>query len=599
MCGVAGFISKDRVKNKNHLAIMCNAIQHRGPDGFGYYSEKNVFLGHRLLRIFSDETEAGPYISSDGNYVLSFNGEIYNHDEVKKHIESELKIQWRYHTDSEFFLEGWALEQEKFLKRINGVFAFAIWDKTKNKLFIGRDQLGEKPLYYTSDHGQFMFSSEVKSFKAVDWPMILNTEKMNEYFAYRYTTGHETLFKNVYRVLPGEILEIDSDLHIQRHAFFHLRHMDIYRFQQTDTVEELDDLIRKSIELRRPNKGNASGIFLSGGLDSNLIAQFLPRKTISFTLSNDQEELDQVKKSSHRLDFLSYYLNLQSLNIQDLDQAIWATEEPIGDPIILLTLRLAQAAKNKTKIVFTGDGADEVFAGYIHHLVFQIIVVLKSKFGGGFMQVLAFIVSASPVEIFNFLNFYSQKLNNSAIARLAESIKVYAVSETFSSKMSQLFLFDELKSDRYELESSVQNLRDLLDVDLTTWLPDYVLSRQDKILMSQGIEMRLPYLDLNIVNFSRSIQINQLIKNGSRKYILKQVANKYLPSQDVFQSKKSFTHDFKIHEELKSDILKNPILRDILQQEKVNSKKSDFLENKKLFSLVVFQRWLNMFNVQN
>src|SRR3989344_786727 len=597
MCGVTGFISL--ASNLGHIEKMSEAIRHRGPDDVGYYKQQTLSLSHRLLKLFSLRTKAGPYISANKRWVLSFNGEVYNDSQLRKQLEENYQITWNYDTDAEVFLEGWSLEGESFLKKINGMFAFALWDTQEQVLILGRDKMGEKPLYYTSQSGSFYFSSEVKSFKSIGIKFNLNKSRVNEYFAYRYIAGSETLFKDIYKVLPGELIQISCKGSIlSKKMWFNKSPSNLpseLRLPLSELAQQLNSLIKKSVQLRtHPSRKNI--VFLSSGVDSSLVAHFLPRESLGLTFSEAQSnDLETIRAFCHQRELQHKLVEKKSIDVNQIDEAIWATEEPIGDSIIISNLYLAKSAAESSRVVFSGDGADELFAGYIHHIAFNFILNIRDRFGLTILNIIEKTLRLTPHALLDFITPYSEKLGPEAKLRLASALQQFLTTEQFSDSLSQLFLFDQSEIKSHYRNYSVHSLKDLVTEDQRSWLPDYILIRSDKILMSQSLEGRLPYLDSEIYEFLNSLNSEHLVAGFESKSLFKKATALSLGKAFSTQVKKSFTHTFRMDNT--HDLLTSAYTNDLATRENLFKDHLNFIENKKLFSLIVFDRWLSVFDV--
>lgn len=596
MCGVAGILSASGSIEPERIHKMAQAITHRGPDGYKTYQDNSFHCSHNLLKMHSNNTLPGPYISQNKKWILSFNGEIYNHIELKKYIESKAQIQWRHNTDAEILLEGWNLEGKVFLEKINGMFAFSLWNTATRVLYLACDQLAEKNLYYSIRNHEFIFSSEIKSFQAIHFPLQLNPEKIEEYFSYRYISGNETLFKNIRKLKPGEVLEISNELKMKSYFFKTDSNIDISDPNQYERT--LQSFIESSIQLRT-NSIYTNSIFLSSGLDSSLIATELPENSVAITLTQDKTaDIKAIEKLCSR-----YRLNLvkadNTYNLSNLlDECIIATEEPIGDSIQISNMILAkEAKKNNLRLTMTGDGADEVFAGYIHHLAISILQDIKLKIGLKGLLVLSKTLPLLPSLLISYITPYSQNLSFETKKRLILILKSYLRSESPLPHMTQIFKTNSLNSEIYQSEKNIFKLDEILSHDIKHWLPNYVLLRNDKILMSQSIEGRHPYLDPRILELSKRLPIKYLIKGLERKYILKIASLKYLNEKTAFQKKQSFVIDYDLNKLLNETDFKSSITIEYLKKENISVSKPEFIDRKKLFLIIAFQRWLNLFNL--
>lgn len=595
MCGVAGILSISELINPEPINKMARSLAHRGPDGYNTYQEKYFHNSHNLLSLHSKKTKPGPYISQNKRWALSFNGEIYNHLELKKEIDSHNLIDWKHHSDAEILLEGWSLEGKDFLKKINGMFAFSIWDQVNQVLFLASDRISEKNLYYTKWNDQFLFSSEIKSFKSLNYPLSLNHNKIGEYLSYRYVSGTETLFKNIYKLQQGEILEVSRDLNIQSYRYN--QNLPKYELQDNNT-QTLQKLLHSSIE-QRTSSVYTNSIFLSSGLDSSLIANNIPPNSYAFTLQSDTSaDLSEIYKLCKKKQLIHVNVSSPQDITSLLDECLLAVEEPLGDSIQISNMLLAQAAKkHQIRVGLTGDGADEIFAGYIHHLAYSVLLNLEKNWGHKILKGLSQCLQLIPEILISHLTPYSQKLGTESKARLILVIDRFLKRQSFISEMTQIFKIPHLNSEIYQSESHVNTLKDLLNHDKKHWLPNYVLLRNDKILMSQGIEGRHPYLDHRLISFADTLTTKELINGFERKSILKKASLVHLSHKIAYQKKKSFVIDFDINQLIHNTKFTNSFLKDLVKSGQINFNEPTFIDRKKIFSILVLQRWMNLYGL--
>lgn len=550
MCGIGGVLtnpsSSSRFSEKE-LRKMSMALAHRGPDGEGLFFDKNFYLLHRLLRIHSPMTNPGPYTSSDGNWVLSFNGEIYNHEQLRTQIESSRPHKWKYNTDAEVLLEGWSENGESFLKEINGMFTFALWNKKEQKLILGRDRLGQKPLYYTFHNSMFYFASEIKAFKSIGVPMALNHNSLNDYFAYRYVPGPETLFKNIYKLQAGQLLSIDKNFQLQKTQYW-VPKKSSHKLTQQEKQEQLFKLIKDAHQLCMKNVAHPQ-LFLSGGVDSSTIASFLPSKAqaLYFSAAQSIDEYSAAQETARHFGHLFETVKLQEGRKEEPDEilrkAIWATEEPLGDSILIPTYALAQAARPYSRVVYSGEGADEVFAGYVHHLAFYHLARFRKHLGARSTQIASHFTKKIPLHLLSHWAPYSTNLTSETNQRVSQTLWSLAKDNTMGSALTTLMDIDLFASSRAQREHQVHSLRDLMSLDLTTWLPDYTLTRLDKIMMSQSLEARLPFLDHRLVEFTLELNEEDFIQGAKSKWILRKTLEGHLGASRAWRKKTSFIYN--------------------------------------------------------
>lgn len=611
MCGIGGFLTKsDSREYLPKLRSMANAMAHRGPDGEGFFNEGPCALSHRLLRIYSRETLPGPYQSRDKRWVLTFNGEIYNHEELRKQLEQVHHCEWRFNTDAEVLLEGWAHEGESFLQKINGMFAFAIWDRKNNTLILGRDRVGEKPLYFSELNGTIVFASEIKALKAFGLPMKLNERALSDYLRYRYVPGPETLFSGIEKLLPGHLLFISPNSSPSTKCYWSLN-------QETENKgdpEGLFELLSQSHKIRLRSAWNP-GILLSGGIDSSTIASFMPRGSSAWTLESPMtiNEMAQARLTCEKYGLEHKSVRLESLEHlgKEIDETVYSLEEPLGDSIILATRKLAEAISKETRVIISGEGADEIFGGYVHHWAYAHLARRQKRFKQIELKTLRFLLKYTGLYLPTWLSPYPANIAQDARWRLLPTLDRMIAGKGPGPELSSLFNQNEIGSThpsrRMNAELNLSNLRDLIRLDLGTWLPDYTLTRLDKLMMSYGVESRLPFLDHRTVEYALALPESQLIRARHRKWILRAAMEKHLGAKTAWRKKTPFIVNM-AHERgpnlqsMALEAIKNlrdrnfPLSANI---DKFTNNKNSFLGSKKAFSVLVLDSWARVFEITN
>ncbi|MBR9683463.1 asparagine synthase (glutamine-hydrolyzing), partial [Candidatus Woesearchaeota archaeon] len=372
MCGICGFNWED----KELLKGMTSIIRHRGPDSGGLYTNQNISLGHRRLSII-DLSAAGrqPMCNKEGNVWITYNGEIYNFPEIRKVLE-EKKYRFDSNTDTEVVLHAYQELGEGCLQYFDGMFAFAIWDQDKKELFLARDRLGIKPLYYYWDGQKFIFASEIKALLLAGIPRKVNLRAAKQYLQLRYIPGEDTLFKGIKKLLPGHTLTL-KDGKIEIKQFWNLPVPKINKSGLTETAECIKRSLSSSVG-KRLIADVPVGVYLSGGIDSAAITAFAaqfqkePVKTFSvgFDYDNKVDELNKAKAIAQHLQTDHHEIVVDGNISPLLPKLIWHLDMPHGDPVIIPQFKLSQLASQKVKVVLSGEGADELFAGYVQYKTF-------------------------------------------------------------------------------------------------------------------------------------------------------------------------------------------------------------------------------------
>jgi asparagine synthase (glutamine-hydrolysing) len=381
MCGIAGILNfgQDSISDQT-LMDMGMAIRHRGPDDHGIWNKGTIGFTHQRLSII-DTSEHGhqPMFSEDGQYTIVFNGEIYNHAEFRDELKAK-GFFFRSTSDTEVLLYLYITYGETMLHRLNGMFAFAIWDNTKQELFVCRDRMGVKPFYYTKNSKSYYFASEPKAIFAAGIPKEINPLHIKEWLLYRYIAGEETLLKGIKKLLPGHWSKIKADGSIKTARWYHLGYQIKQHPQISNPEKWFEETFHSSVKYRMVADVPV-GVLLSGGLDSSSIAASLHHSnyknihTFNIAFKNKaHDESEIAKKFSQSLHFPFHSLYLENHELfQSLNDSVYHLDEPLvhmNDPHIMA---ISAYAKKHVKVLLSGEGADELMGGYIRHKTFKWI----------------------------------------------------------------------------------------------------------------------------------------------------------------------------------------------------------------------------------
>ena len=567
MCGLTGFYILDKKFNTNilqdKLTEMTKSIEHRGPDFLNIWlSEfKNVGLGHTRLKI-RDLSDNGnqPMTSSCGNFKIIYNGEIYNEEYLKKKL-SIVKNNFKSTSDTEIILECFSyFGIKKTLIDLEGMFALAIFDLKSNKLFISRDRMGIKPMYYNYSNNIFTFGSEIKSLKNLNFENEIDLDAVNYFLKYGQIPAPLSIYKNIKKVLPGEIISIDINNKIEKIRYWKLEN----EIKQNNSdysdlknnVSKLDKLINESV-----NKHLISdveiGAFLSGGMDSSLTTYYMQKnfnkKVKTFSVGFKEKEFDESNEARKISNFLKtehHELIMSDKEIlESFDKIIQTYDEPFADPSQIPTLYVCKEAKKKVKVVISGDGGDELFGGYLRYTDLNYYTEKKINFKIILKIFIAKINKIIPKQV---LRFFQKILNlkfdlNERILSYEKFFKV-SDKEKYLNLLSQNDLNNVLnykyhtKIDNFD--SFNPNLGSLKEkymfLDTTNYLPNMILTKVDRASMAYGLEVRVPLLDNSLINFSWKLPIHNKIIDKDQKIILRELINKNFPKDLINKNKKGF-----------------------------------------------------------
>jgi len=556
MCGIVGF----NFKNENLLEKMKNSIRHRGPDDNGSYFDKNVSLGHVRLSIL-DLSPLGHQPMSFEGLTLVYNGEIYNFEEIKDEL---IKYGYSFssNSDSEVVLKAYHKWGDKVVDKFRGMFAFVIYDKKSIKIF--RDRVGVKPLYYYFDGDNFIFSSEVRAireFKKLD----IDKVSLSYFFEYGYIPRDKAIFKGVNKLLAGHYLEFDIEkksLKIEKYwdikDYFNISYK-----SEEEIIDELESVLIEGIKYRMKSDAPV-GVFLSGGVDSSLVASILQKhygNIHTFTIGFKEEKYNEAHfakevanyiGSNHTEKFLDMY---QAKEI--LKSFVDIYDEPFGDSSGIPTFLVSKIAKeNGVKVVLSADGGDELFCGYERYW-------LTHNLGKKFKNL--------PLKPFwlKLLNLsYNQLLHipiknmDHKLGFLQNLLKTSSWNEIYETILKQYrddikYLdLDNLNNQNsyFKFGEKFNPMQGMMLWDFYNYLPDDILVKVDRATMANSIEGREPLLDNKIIEYAATIPFEYKYKNNESKYILKKVLERYLPKEMIYRKKMGF--GIPMFEWFRSDLIK-------------------------------------------
>lgn len=547
MCGIVGFNWND----KELVRRMCKVIGYRGPDQKGLYLDENFSLGHQRLSII-DPSENGrqPICNEDESLWIVHSGEIYNFKEIRENLERG-GHRFYSNTDTEVIIHAYEEYGENCVEKFNGMFAFAILDTGKRRLFLARDRLGIKPIYYYFNNGKFIFASEIKAILQYHLKREINIEALNSFFTFKYIPGPKTIFKNISKLQPGNILLFENGkIEIKEYwdlSFKPERRSEEFYIKQIS--ELLEDSVKKTLISDVP-----LGVLLSGGLDSSLVTAIMssivdePVKSFSVGFETDDQYYNELRFAEQvsilcNTDHHEKIINFEDI-IELLPRITWHLDEPLSDWAAIPTYLVSKLAKNSVKVVLTGEGGDETFAGYRYYIANEIVPyykILPKSIKNNFVRISKGLpISTRMKDILETISISSDVERGANWARV------------FSYEMRQKLFKDTVKKDNrldnkqifdlYENKiKSFDNLSKVMYLDTKIRIPDELLMKTEKSTMAVSLEARVPYIDHRIVEFLARIPSSIKIKNFTTKYMLKKVASKFLPREIVYRKKHGFT----------------------------------------------------------
>ncbi|OHA88984.1 MAG: asparagine synthase (glutamine-hydrolyzing) [Candidatus Zambryskibacteria bacterium RIFCSPHIGHO2_02_FULL_43_14] len=597
MCGITGIINP---KRPEIIKKMTDAIRHRGPDDNGYFTDQYLALGMRRLSIIDLARGKQPITSNDGRFIIFFNGEIYNYKEIKKELDD---CKFETDSDTEVILAGFVKWGEKVLSRLRGMFAFAIYDKEKHKLILARDFFGIKPLYYLKNGDRIVaFSSEIKSFLSLpDFKPEINDRAVFNYLSFQYNPLEETFFKNVFKLPPAHYIILDLETGVAE-----IKKYWQFEFKQNNNLDEKNTK-NKILEVMKDSVTHHMiadvpiGSFLSGGIDSSIIATLMQKirgekKIETFTVGFESlSEGKEARETAEPLETLHREISVGAEEyFKVLPKAIWHFDEPIADPSAIGLYFLAREAAKHVKVVLSGEGADELFGGYNIYL---------EPFARRWISWLPRFILQTLAD----LPFRGRHYAGRALSKLedwyignASVFNKKEVGRLWKGNMSRVTL-DSL----YEKTTSLSDSTKMQYIDINTWLIGDILAKADKMTMAHSLELRVPFLDIEVANLAATLPDRFKWRDGATKYLLRETFKKILP-ESVWRRKKLgfptpirdwFTSD---RTKLYNTILENSYIRKhmdtIYIRKLINDHTSKLSDNsRKIYLLLMLAIWYNVF----
>jgi asparagine synthase (glutamine-hydrolysing) len=547
MCGFVGWVDP-KPQTREVLERMTTRISHRGPDAFGYHCNGPIALGHRRLAIIDLEASVQPMRSLDGRYVLGYNGELYNFRELRRELES-LGRSFRTVGDTEVLLQALIEWGESAIPRLQGMFAFALWDSAEESLLLARDHLGVKPLHVFWDGNRLLFASEIKAL--LEHPAVsreIDPNAIGLYLECQYIPAPFTIYRQIRKLPPAHLLSFKKG-HLEQFRYWTPTYLPKFDFDEETALERLEVELRRSVASMLISDVPL-GVFVSGGLDSSLIAALMQAEGRSpkiFHLGFENPLHSEHEHAARVASFLGVEHHPLIVHANDmievLDHWVEVFDEPFGDQAALPTLLLSQLTQSHVKVVLTGEGADEVFAGYSNYAKrlkeAPLSARLRSKY--------------SPVPyLYPFLPAQLRKNRVVKAAGRPLSRRYTTIPNLFDRELHPSILSRELHAAQgvgletlaephYFSCDSNEYLDRMLHIDANLWLADDLLTKVDRATMAYSIEARVPYLDHHLVEFAARLPSHFKMRGSDGKYLLKQLAGKgFLPPEIISRPKRGF-----------------------------------------------------------
>jgi asparagine synthase (glutamine-hydrolysing) len=556
MCGIVGRVSPAPVSERE-VRRMCDAIQHRGPDDWGVFVENGTGLGARRLSIIDIAGGHQPIANEDGTVVVVMNGEIYNYPELRPQLEAA-GHRFRTRTDTEVLLHLYEQHGEAMLGRLRGMFVFAVWDRTRRRLLLGRDHFGQKPLFYTVSNGGLTFASEVKALLADDPSLAeLSPHALDQYLTLRFVQPPETFFPRV-RALPPAHYMVWEDGKPRVERYWQLTYGPKWTEGEPELLERIDALLAETVSAHLLSDVPV-GAFLSGGLDSTLIASYAARelgselRTFSMGIPyRDLNELPAAAAVAARYGTRHFAEEVLPTVVHDLPRLVAALDEP-ADPLSMCLLHLARMTAREVKVVLGGDGGDELFGGYDRYSADRWLDLYRSV-----PSVVRDLVSSQMLgrlpDQFTFKSFthklrwVDQMARKSGGERYSESMQFFWFNEAHRLELYTPEFHRKLGGarpdacilDLFAGAPAEDPVDRMMYVDVASRLPGQSLMILDRATMAYSLESRSPFLDVRFAEFMARVPVGLKVRGRRLRYLERKLAERYLPREVLARKKQGF-----------------------------------------------------------
>lgn len=558
MCGIAGFsLFNFNEGDKATLDAMGQAIYHRGPDAGGTYIDDKIGLCHRRLAIL-DLTEAGsqPMFSADGNLVIVFNGEIYNFLEIRAELEAD-GVTFKSHSDTEVILALYAKEGVNCLEKLNGMFAFALWDIREQQLFIARDRLGKKPLYYFSQDGRFAFGSEIKAILALNGiPRNIRLDAVYDFFAYQYVPDPKSIFQHIHKLPPAHYMVLNKD-GFSIHEYWDVSFKNVSSESEESHKAQLKALLEK-VTKQRMISDVPLGAFLSGGVDSSGVVAIMaqasetPVKTCTIGFNDEKfNEADFAREIAEKYQTEHHEYTVHQNVAERLEHIVSFFDEPFADPSLVPTFFVSELARKTVTVALAGDGGDEMFAGYEKYATDDIENKLRNKFPESVRKH----IFPSLAKAAGIVPGSIGKKAKSLLTSLScdPAMGFYITNSMMTDETWNKLAKPEVKMqlegyhpsqytlDMYNKADGPDHLSKILYTDIKTYMTGDILVKVDRMSMANSLEVRAPILDYQIAEFAATLPAKEKYRNGEKKYLLKEVFKPFIPASLLYRKKMGFS----------------------------------------------------------
>lgn len=622
MCGITGFYSPDKLFTEAELHAMTDVIAHRGPDASGYYTSELVSLGHRRLSIIDLSSNANqPMYSSDGRYVMVYNGEVYNYREIASELNHKFKTRFRTSSDSEVILEGFAHYGPQIVQKLNGMFAFAIYDIQKEELFVCRDRIGIKPFYYFWDGRNFAFASELKSFTIPEnIPKEINRNAIYHFLHLGFIPAPQSIYQSIKKLNSGYWMKVTKN-NLESHQYWSVNAQVQQKVitNEKEAIVKLSDLLMSSVQYQIKSDV-PFGVFLSGGIDSSLVTANAVNlsgiKVNTYSIGFEENRFNESVYAKAIANYLgtSHHEFIVSYNdaIGLIDTIFDAYSEPFADSSSIPTMLVSKLAKEEVTVTLSGEGGDELFMGYGSY---KWATRLNNPIIKSLRQPISSLLSSTFSKYERHAEYFRYPHKNLQYSHILSQEQYYFPLQELDQLLSPDF-YDAPGSRNTELLNNFGIEIDYLArdmqasekqavFDLNFYLQDDLLTKVDRASMHFSLETRVPYLDHRIIEFALNLSPDLKYRNGTSKYLLKEILYQYVPQKFFARPKQGFAIPlqkwlknelrFLVEENLSREIIEK---YNIVNYEAVEKLKKDFWGGKeylynRIWVLIVLHKWIN------
>lgn len=622
MCGICGIYnySNGKTVDRNLLENMCAVLEHRGPDEQGIHLDRNLGMGSRRLSIIDLENGTQPIANEDNTVFVTLNGEIYNFQELANRLIGK-GHRFRTRTDTEVIVHLYEEKGIDCLLDINGMFALTIWDTSRQEFYLARDRIGIKPLHYTIQNGALYYGSEIKAIlqdhrieKEID------PNALMDYLSWLYIPAPRTIYKGINKLLPGHYLQVKNGV-VKNHQYWSFEYSPRNGKSEKELCDELEYKFDRVVA-RQMVSDVPLGAFLSGGVDSSMVVSSMAKNTNdrikTFTIGFDHKGADErpyARRVAHLLGSDHHEQEVHPSAAQDLIKLLWYFDEPFADEAVLPTFYMSQSARQTVKVALAGDGADELFAGYRVYQTERLnrwYSLLPKQVRKSILATLQKVAALNwTTDIRDWLGWLEKGLRLTDIGAEERYLSKLIV---FSPENQYLLLRNKHEYDHNSQLSELLSypshtdfFERLLSAGMRFNLPNRMLTKIDRASMAASLEVRVPFLDNEIIDLAMTLPFNFKLRGFRTKHIVKKVLAKRFPKELFRRPKHGFDVPFK--DWFRGDLIK--FARDFLRKERIDKQgifNSHFVEKilknhemgisnnaRQIYGLMVFQIWYNTF----